>query len=95
MTLCEEAGLGAIPWLLMGELFPARARARAASAATLLNWSFSFVMTLIFESLTRALGPAHTFFLFAAICVAGASFVLHCIPETKGKSLEEVEELFK
>ena len=79
----------------MGELFPARARARAASAATLLNWSFSFVMTLVFESLTRALGPAHTFFLFAGICAMGAAFVARFIPETKGKSLEEVEALFK
>ena len=52
-------------------------------------------MTLVFESLTRALGPAHTFFLFAGICAMGAAFVARFIPETKGKSLEEVEALFK
>ena len=79
----------------MGELFPPHVRAQAASAATLLNWSFSFAMTLGFADLNRALGPAHTFFLFAAICAAGAAFVATCVPETKGRSLEEIQALFR
>jgi len=87
-------GLGAIPWLLMGELFAADVRALAASMATLLNWAFSFTMTLVFAQLNAALGPAGTFFLFSAICAAGAAFVAACLPETKGRSLAEVQALF-
>ena len=111
---------GAIPWLLMGELFAADVRALAASMATLLNWAFSFTMTLVFAQLNAALGPAGTplpllghlgqsrvisghlghlgpagtFFLFSAICAAGAAFVAACLPETKGRSLAEVQALF-
>lgn len=80
-------GLGAIPWLLMGEVFPAHARASAASAATLLNWSFSFIMTLGFDSLNRGLGPANTFFLFASICACGTFFVARRVPATKDAAL--------
>lgn len=75
-------------------IYQAHARASAASAATLLNWFFSFVMTLCFDGLNRGLGPANVFFLFAAICAAGAAFVARCVPETKGKSLDEVQALF-
>ena len=104
----------------MGELFAADVRALAASMATLLNWAFSFTMTLVFAQLNAALGPAGTplpllghlgqsrvisghlghlgpagtFFLFSAICAAGAAFVAACLPETKGRSLAEVQALF-
>ena len=47
-------GLGAIPWLIMGELFPAHIRATASSVATLLNWSLSFIVTLCFQACGRA-----------------------------------------
>ncbi|EOD26970.1 hypothetical protein EMIHUDRAFT_457240 [Emiliania huxleyi CCMP1516] len=113
----DRADSGAIPWLLMGELFAADVRALAASMATLLNWAFSFTMTLVFAQLNAALGPAGTplpllghlgqsrvisghlgpagtFFLFSAICAAGAAFVAACLPETKGRSLAEVQALF-
>jgi len=88
-------GLGAIPWLIMGEIFPGHVRALAASAATLLNWCLSFIVTESFASLLSALGPANTFMTFAAVCAVGVGFVALCVPETKGKTFEEIEALFR
>jgi len=88
-------GLGPIPWLIMGEIFPSHVRATASSVATLLNWSLSFIVTLFFETIAEALSQAGVFFLFAGICVGAFAFVLTCVPETRGKSFEEIEAIFK
>jgi MFS family permease len=88
-------GLGAIPWLIMSELFPTHVRATAASVATLLNWSLSFLVTLTFSSVADALTPAGVFILFGGICVAGFGFVFSFVPETRGKTFEEIEAIFK
>mmetsp|Transcript_51632 Transcript_51632/g.85636 ORF Transcript_51632/g.85636 Transcript_51632/m.85636 type:complete len:542 (-) Transcript_51632:592-2217(-) len=88
-------GLGPIPWLVMGELFPAHIRATAASVATMLNWSLSFLVTLTFEKIAESLTPPGVFFLFSGICASGFAFVALCVPETRGKSFEEVEALFR
>ena len=63
--------------------------------ATLFNWFCSFVMTLIFAQLKGALGIDGVFYLFAAICGLSFFFVLACVPETKGKTIEELEALFR
>jgi SP family facilitated glucose transporter-like MFS transporter 8 len=88
-------GLGAIPWSLMGELFPQRARGLASSVATLVNWSCSFVVTLTFESLSRALGEGALFALYAGVCALTVVFVALCVPETKGRTLEDIERTFR
>ena len=88
-------GLGAIPWLIMGEIFPGHVRALSSSVATMLNWTCSFIVTETFDYVRVALGPAGTFLGFCAVCVAGFGFVAACVPETKGKSLEEIEALFR
>jgi len=87
-------GLGAIPWLLMGEIIPSHVRALGSSVATMANWTLSFIVTETFATLRTALGPAGTFFLFGGVCACGAIFVALCVPETKGKSLQEIEALF-
>jgi len=87
-------GLGPIPWLVMGELFPRHIRATASSAATLLNWSCSFLVTRFFADVADALGKPGVFFLFSGICAAGGAFVAFFVPETRGKTFEEVEALF-
>ena len=79
----------------MGEIFPGHVRALAASAATLLNWCLSFIVTESFASLLSALGPANTFATFAAVCAVGVGFVALCVPETKGQTFEEIEALFR
>lgn len=87
-------GLGAIPWLMMSEIFPARTRGLAASVATCLNWTLSFIITETFGTLKDSIGNAGTFWLFGGVCICGVTFVLTIVPETKGKSLEEIEDYF-
>ena len=87
-------GLGPIPWLLMAEILPARARGVASSVATLTNWTCSFVVTECFSTVLAALSPQGTFLLFALVCLAGALYVAAKVPETKGVSLDQIEALF-
>merc|ERR1712196_236982 len=87
-------GLGPIPWLIMGEIFPSHVRGLASSLATLTNWTLSYIVTQVFAQVADAMTPQGVFFLFAAICASGVAFVLAAVPETKGKSMAEIEELF-
>ena len=87
-------GLGAIPWLMMSEIFPTRTRGLAASVATCLNWTLSFAVTETFAMLNDYLGEDGTFWLFAAVCFCGVAGVLVAVPKTKGKSLEKIEDCF-
>lgn len=73
-----------------------RYRAPASSLMTLLNWTLSFIITKTFQSMVCSpLGSYGTFWLYGGICVVGVLFVLTKVPETRGKSLEEIEEYFK
>ena len=84
-------GFGPIPWLMMGEILPAKIRGSAASVATSFNWSCTFIVTKTFQDINWLLGQHGTFWLFAVICVLGLVFVIACVPETSGRSLEEIE----
>eukprot|EP00041_Stephanoeca_diplocostata_P027156 m.744541 g.744541 ORF g.744541 m.744541 type:complete len:532 (-) comp23124_c0_seq20:376-1971(-) len=88
-------GLGAIPWLMMGELFPLKYRGTASSLATMLNWTLSFLVTETFKDLTdSALGTHGTFWLYSGVCCIGVLYVMTKVPETKGKTLEQIEDYF-
>lgn len=84
-------GFGPIPWLMMGEILPAKVRGPAASIATGFNWSCTFIVTKTFKDIISLIGTGGTFFTFAVICVAGLVFVIILVPETRGRSLEEIE----
>lgn len=86
--------LGAVTWVYLSELFPNRVRAMAISLATLALWLADFVVTLSFPVLNTRLGTAGTLSLYAGCCVLSAVFVYRLVPETKGRSLEEIEQLF-
>ncbi|XKL62683.1 hypothetical protein PGB90_002516 [Kerria lacca] len=86
-----SAGFGPIPWLMMGEILPARIRGSAASLATAFNWSCTFVVTKTFSNLKQLIGFAGAFWLFGIICLASMVFVVLVVPETQGKSLEDIE----
>jgi hypothetical protein len=66
----------------------------AASIATVVNWSCSFAATASFNAVKAGLTAAGVYWLYMGICVVGFVFVLAVVPETKGKSLEEIETLF-
>jgi sugar porter (SP) family MFS transporter len=84
--------LGPIVWTLISEIYPNRVRGRAIAVATAFNWLAAFIVAQFFLSLVDAIGEATTFFLFAGVCVVTYVFVHRYVPETKGRSLEEIQE---
>ncbi|KAK7862052.1 hypothetical protein R5R35_011476 [Gryllus longicercus] len=88
-------GFGPIPWLMLGEIFPAKIRGPAASLATAFNWACTFVVTKTFTDLEEALGGYGAFWMFGVVCFTSLFFVIFCVPETQGRSLEAIEKNFK
>jgi SP family arabinose:H+ symporter-like MFS transporter len=83
--------LGPVMWVLFSELFPNRVRGVAISFVGLVNSATAFLVTLIFPWQLQVLGSATTFLLYGLFALAGLAFVLRVLPETKGRSLEELE----
>jgi MFS family permease len=88
-----SVGMGPIPWILMGELFPPRVRGVAASVATGISNLAAFGVTVSFRSLVTSLGMAGTFFLYAAASGVAWAFTFTNLPETKGRGLEHIGAL--
>lgn len=83
--------LGPVTWVLLAEIFPNHVRGAAMAVCTAALWIASFLLTYTFPFLNAGLGTGGTFLLYAFICLSGFIFTLRRIPETKGKSLEELE----
>jgi SP family galactose:H+ symporter-like MFS transporter len=88
---CFAFGLGPIFWLLISEIYPLRVRGAAMSAVTVTNWAFNLAVALTFLTLVGVLGHAGTFWLYGAIAIAAWIFFYLLVPETKGKTLEQIE----
>ena len=88
-------GMGPGVWVLMSELFPTRIRGRAMAIATVALWLASLLLTVTFLSLVSAFGPSATFWLYAALSVLTFVFLWRVVPETKGKSLEQIEHMWR
>lgn len=86
-------GLGPIPWMLAGEMFSPEIKGFASGVAVSLNWIQTFLVTRFFRQLTIVIGGGFTFWIFTVVCVIGMLFVLLIVPETKGKSLQEIQDL--
>ncbi len=84
--------LGPIGWLLNSEIYPLHIRGRAMGVATCANWASNFIITATFLNLVNRLGEAGTFWLYGAIGLLGVLVIWRFVPETKAKSLEEIEE---
>lgn len=85
-------GFGPIPWLMLGEILPSKVRGTAASLATGFNWTCTFIVTKTFHNIIDAIKMYGAMWLFAVICVIGLLFVIFFVPETRGKTLEEIEK---
>ena len=88
---CYAMSLAPVTWVVISEIFPNRIRGAAMSVAVSALWIACFILTYTFPILNAKLGSAGTFWLYAAICVAGFVFIKLKLPETKGKSLEQIE----
>lgn len=84
-------GFGPIPWMMMGELFAPDIKGFSASLAGTFNWLLAFVVTKTFSNLVAAIKIGPTFWLFSALTIVGVVFVFFFVPETKGKSLPEIQ----
>jgi MFS transporter, SP family, arabinose:H+ symporter len=88
---CYAMSLAPVTWVILSEIFPNRVRGTALSVATFSLWAACFVLTYTFPGLNKELGASGTFWLYGMICVLGFWFIKRRLPETKGKSLEEIE----
>jgi MFS family permease len=83
--------LAPVTWVVISEIFPNRIRGAAMAVAVTALWIACFVLTFTFPYLNATLGPAGTFWVYAAICAAGFVFLRRRLPETKNKTLEQIE----
>jgi SP family arabinose:H+ symporter-like MFS transporter len=88
---CYAMTLAPVTWVLLAEIFPNRIRGFAMSVATFALWGACFVLTYTFPLLNRSLMASGTFWLYGFICILGFWFVFKRLPETKRKSLEQIE----
>jgi MFS transporter, SP family, galactose:H+ symporter len=83
--------LGPVTWTVINEIYPGEVRGRAVAVATAVNWGAAFLVSGFFLSVVKAIGQAYTFWMFAAFCAIGLVWVIVGVPETRGRSLEEIE----
>jgi MFS family permease len=86
--------LGPVVWTVINEVFPARVRGRGVALATAVNWGSAYLVSQFFLSLVDAIGSSLTFFLFAFFCAVGWIWVYRIVPETKLRSLEEIQQMW-
>jgi len=87
-------GVGPVPWVMAGELVPGKIKGPAVSVATFANWFSCFLVAKTFIYIQEGLTRAGTFWLFGVFCLCGALFAYFLLPETKGKSPEEIQNYF-
>jgi len=92
---CYAMTLAPITWVLLSEIFPNRIRGAAMSLAVSSLWIACFVLTISFKPINLALGASGTFWLYGAICLVGFVVMYLKVPETKGRTLEEIEQQFE
>jgi predicted MFS family arabinose efflux permease len=83
--------LGPIVWVVIAEIFPTRIRGRAMAIATVALWLADFAVSLTFPVIADRLHESFAFWLYAGMCLINMIFIWAVLPETKGKSLEEIE----
>lgn len=89
---CYAMSLAPVVWVVLSEIFPTRIRGAAMAVATFFLWAACFLLTYTFPMLNEYLKASGTFWIYGGICMAGFLFIRSQLPETKGKSLEEIEK---
>ncbi len=88
---CFAFSLGPVPWLMMTEVFPLSIRGRAVGLVTMAGWGSNIIISLSFLPLMETIGISSMFWAYAVISFLGIFFVWRLVPETKGRTLEEIE----
>ena len=87
----QQGALSTVTWLLLSEIFPTRLRGIFMGGAVFAMWIANFLISLMFPILLASVGLSGAFFIFAFIGIGGAIFVIRCVPETRNRSLEQIE----
>lgn len=85
-------GLGPVFWLLISEIYPLNVRSKAMSVATVANWGANLIVAVTFLSIVKALGRPGAFWLYAGLTLASVIFTIKLVPETKNRTLEQIQE---
>jgi sugar porter (SP) family MFS transporter len=88
-------GLGPVFWLMISEIYPLKVRGVAMSVATVANWGMNLVVAVTFLTLVKVLGRPETFWLYGVIAIVAWVFFYRLVPETKGKTLEQIEDSWR
>merc|ERR1712203_1052746 len=94
-VLAFSLGFGAIPWLMMSELMAPEVKSISSSIAAASNWTMAFIVTQFYPTLAKKVGNHYTFWGFAGLLVISLVLIIIFVPETKGKSLEEIQQYFR
>jgi hypothetical protein len=86
-------GYGPVPWLMLSEIYSKEYNAIASPITASINWGLAFIITLAFGSISEAIGTGQTFWGFAILSVIGTFFTFFIVPETKGKSISDVQKM--
>ena len=89
---CYALTLAPVTWVVISEIFPNRIRGAAVSVSVFALWFGCFTVGQSFPFVRKQVGMANAFWMFSAICLAGFLFIWRKLPETKGKSLEQIEK---
>jgi sugar porter (SP) family MFS transporter len=93
--ICFAFSMGPVVWTVINEIFPGHIRGRAVAVATAANWGSAFLVSQFFLTLIGSIGNSLTFWLFALFCGLAWVWIYFRVPETKGQSLEQIQELWK
>jgi sugar porter (SP) family MFS transporter len=92
---CFAFSMGPVVWTVINEIFPGHIRGRAVAVATAVNWASAFIVSQVFLTLIDTLGNSFTFWMFSSFCLVGWIWIFYAVPETKGRSLEQIQLLWK
>ena len=93
-VLAYQLTLAPIVWVILSEIFPNRIRGAAMSLSALVLWIGNFSLTYSFPSIKESIGWANNFWLYGVICLIGFVILYFILPETKNKTLEQIEKDF-
>lgn len=88
-----NSGFGPVPWIMLGEIFPTKVKTVSTCTVSSVNWLLAFLITKYFNAVINTFGIAELFWAFAVFCVISVIFTQLCVIETKGKSLEEIQDV--